>query len=68
VQLAQGVDDETWAYHLKRRDYLRWFRKEIKDEDLAAEAERVERMDGISANESRKVIKKAIEERYTFPR
>jgi hypothetical protein len=39
----------------------------IKDEELAAEAERVENMKGISAGESRELIKKAIEERYTLP-
>jgi hydroxymethylpyrimidine pyrophosphatase-like HAD family hydrolase len=67
VQLAEGVDNDTWNHHLRRGDYSRWFRKEIKDEELAAEAERVENMDGIPADESRGLIKKAIEERYTLP-
>jgi len=67
VQFAEGVDDETWNYHLRRGDYSRWFRKEIKDEELAAQSERVESSDGIPASESRKLIKKAIEERYTLP-
>src|SRR5216683_3355973 len=26
LQLAQGVDDETWLFHLRRGDYTRWFR------------------------------------------
>ncbi|MEO5656357.1 MAG: HAD-IIB family hydrolase, partial [Nitrospiria bacterium] len=38
VQLAQGVDDETWMHHLRRGDYSRWFREAIKDEALADEA------------------------------
>jgi hydroxymethylpyrimidine pyrophosphatase-like HAD family hydrolase len=67
VQLAEGVDDDTWNYHLRKGDYSRWFRKEIKDEELAAEAERVEAMNGVPADESRALIKKAIEERYTLP-
>jgi HAD superfamily hydrolase (TIGR01484 family) len=67
VQLAEGVDDDTWNHHLRRGDYSRWFRKEIKDEELAAETERVENMDGIPADRSRGLIKKAIEERYTLP-
>lgn len=67
MQLAEGVDDDTWSHHLRRGDYSRWFRKEIKDEELAAEAERVENMKGLSADESRELIKKAIEKRYTLP-
>jgi hypothetical protein len=61
------VDDITWNHHLRRSDYSRWFCKEIKDEELAAEAERVESMDNVAADESRKLIKAAIEERYTLP-
>jgi len=38
-QLAEGIDDETWTYHLKRNDYSNWFRICINDEDLAQEAE-----------------------------
>src|SRR5204863_357016 len=25
LELAGGVDDETWLYHLRRGDYSRWF-------------------------------------------
>lgn len=67
VQIADGVDDETWSYHLKRGDYSRWFRKQIKDEELAAEAERVENLENVPPKESRKLIKTAIEEKYTLP-
>ncbi|MGH7766080.1 MAG: HAD-IIB family hydrolase, partial [Candidatus Binatia bacterium] len=67
VQLAEGVDDDTWNHHLRRGDYSRWFRKEIKDEELAAEAERIEATGDIGAGESRKLMKEAIEERYTLP-
>jgi hydroxymethylpyrimidine pyrophosphatase-like HAD family hydrolase len=66
VQLAAGVDDETWLYHLQEGDYSRWFREVIKDEALAAEAERVERA-GLSAAQSRARIKEAIEREYTLP-
>ena len=54
------------TYHLKRGDFSRWFRLSIKDEVLASYAERSERMD-IPPHESRTLIKKAIEERYTAP-
>jgi hypothetical protein len=41
-QIAEGVDDETWLYHLHRGDYSRWFREAIKDDVLADEVARVE--------------------------
>ena len=66
-QLAQGVDDETWFYHLRRSEYSRWFRKIIKDEDLAREAESVERDKNLTAAESRERILSAIDQRYTKP-
>jgi HAD superfamily hydrolase (TIGR01484 family) len=66
-QIGTGVDDDTWLYHLRRGDYSRWFREAIKDEELAADAERIERMERISATESRRRIAEAIETRYTLP-
>jgi len=63
VQMADGVDDETWLFHLKNGDVARWFRDVIKDSDLALEAELMERAD-VSAEESRKHIRSQIEERY----
>ena len=65
TQLADGVDDDTWLYHLRRGDYSAWFRTYIKDPELASEAEAIERRRGISAEESRRAIKHAIEQRYT---
>jgi hydroxymethylpyrimidine pyrophosphatase-like HAD family hydrolase len=66
-QLAEGIDDETWLHHLKRGEYSKWFRRTIKDEDLAAEAERVERDKDLKASESRHRILNAIDQRYTKP-
>jgi hydroxymethylpyrimidine pyrophosphatase-like HAD family hydrolase len=65
LQLAEGVDDDTWMYHLRRGEYSDWFRRVIKDEDLAAEAQQIERMADAPPDESRDLIKAAIEERYT---
>ncbi len=67
MQLAHGVDDETWLHHLRQQDYSRWFREAIKDEALAAEAAGVENQSGLSPKESRELIKAAIERRYTMP-
>lgn len=67
LQLAEGVDDETWLHHLRRNEYSNWFRKHIKDESLANEAERIESDETLDSKESRARIKDAIERRYTAP-
>jgi hypothetical protein len=67
LELAAGVNDETWLHHLKLGEYSNWFRTEIKDEELAREAELAEsKFDG-KADQSRDAIRKAIEARYTLP-
>jgi HAD superfamily hydrolase (TIGR01484 family) len=67
LQLGDGVDDATWEHHLRAGEYSRWFREGIKDEALAAEAGGVERRNNLSAAESRKQIRAAVERRYTQP-
>jgi len=67
IQLAAGVDDETWTHHLRNRDYSRWFREAIKDEGLAAEAAAVEADASLPPEDSRRLIRAAIERRYTLP-
>lgn len=67
IQIGEGVDDETWLYHLHQGDYSRWFREAIKDDTLAEEAETVEQLTHISASQSLNAIKTAIEKRYTLP-
>ena len=65
MQLAEGVDDETWSYHLKRGDYADWFRKMIKNPELADEAEAIAQKTDLSPKESRARIREKIEARYT---
>jgi HAD superfamily hydrolase (TIGR01484 family) len=67
AQIGSGVDDETWLHHLRRGDYSSWIRDAIKDEELAEEAERAEREASDSAEESRRRILGAVEQRYTAP-
>jgi hydroxymethylpyrimidine pyrophosphatase-like HAD family hydrolase len=67
LQLAEGVDDGTWTFHLRRGDYSDWFRKVIKDDHLASRAADVEDLTGVSAEESRRLIAEAVEEHYTLP-
>jgi HAD superfamily hydrolase (TIGR01484 family) len=62
LQLASGVDQETWLFHLKRGDYTAWFRDDIKDEALASEARRIESIE--DAADSREEIAMAIKRRY----
>ncbi len=67
-QLAEGLDDETWLYHLERKEYSEWFKTMIKDDELAEVAEECEADDGkLSPQESRGRILEAIEQRYTAP-
>lgn len=67
MQLADGVDDDTWMHHLRRHDYSAWFRTQIKDEDMAEEAQAIEDKDGVSPAESRALIRAVIEQHYTLP-
>jgi hydroxymethylpyrimidine pyrophosphatase-like HAD family hydrolase len=65
LQLGDGVDDATWLHHLRRGDYSRWFRDVIRDEELAAEASRVERDMHLDTQATRAAIHAAVEQRYT---
>jgi HAD superfamily hydrolase (TIGR01484 family) len=62
LQLAAGVDDATWLFHLQRGDYTVWFREAIKDETLAAEVQCSEADE--DASNSREQVAQAIKRRY----
>jgi hypothetical protein len=66
VQIAEGVDEETWRHHLERGDYSRWAREAIKDVDLADEIASVERA-RLAPAASRRAVADAINRRYTHP-
>jgi HAD superfamily hydrolase (TIGR01484 family) len=67
LELAEGVDDETWEYHFRLGDYSRWFRDAIKDDELADEAQELERSHDAAKPESLPLVREAIERRYTLP-
>jgi hydroxymethylpyrimidine pyrophosphatase-like HAD family hydrolase len=67
LRLAEGVDDQTWLYHLRKGEYSQWFRKRIRDDELGNEAEKVEKENNLSAEESRNRIREIVEEKYTGP-
>jgi hydroxymethylpyrimidine pyrophosphatase-like HAD family hydrolase/energy-coupling factor transporter ATP-binding protein EcfA2 len=67
IQLAEGVDDETWLHHLRQGDYSKWMTKNIKDKELAAEVAEIESHRAASGKESRARVVEAINKRYTAP-
>jgi HAD superfamily hydrolase (TIGR01484 family) len=67
VQIAEGVDDDTWLYHLGHHDYSTWLRHEVKDAELADEVHQVELASDLAPADSRAQIRAAIEKRYTLP-
>jgi hypothetical protein len=66
-QIADGIDEETWLYHLHRGDYSRWFREAVKDNYLADHAARIEQRKDLSPPKTRELIRGLIEARYTLP-
>ena len=69
LQVADGVDDDTWQHHLRQHDYSRWIRTALKDEELADDVAGVEgavdATPDLPAGESRARIRAAVEARYT---
>lgn len=67
LEIADGVDADTWQYHLHRGDYSQWFGEVIGDEELASEARSIERAQTLDPSDSRAKIRAAVERRYTQP-
>jgi hydroxymethylpyrimidine pyrophosphatase-like HAD family hydrolase len=59
-ELAEGVDEATWAYHLARGDYSAWMREMIKDEELADEVAALES----GAPDARRRVLEVVRRRY----
>jgi hydroxymethylpyrimidine pyrophosphatase-like HAD family hydrolase len=67
AEMAAGVDEDTWLYHLRRGDYSRWLNTAIKDDDLADEVAAVEQASHLTSPESRQMVRDAIDRRYMIP-
>ena len=67
MQLADGVDDETWEFHRARGDFSKWVRAQIKDHQLADELAEIETDRKAEPKDTRAAIRAAIEARYTLP-
>jgi len=66
-QIAQGIDEETWLFHLRRGDYSRWFRHAVRDEFLAEETQRFERRTDLPPAQTRQMLTELVQARYTLP-
>lgn len=67
VQLGEGVDEDTWMFHLRRGEYSKWIRSQMKDAELADEVMRVEDDLALTCAASRVRVRAAVEKRYTLP-
>ena len=65
-QLAEGLDDETWEFHLRNGDYGNWFTTSIKDMTLAAEASRICDLVDLSPSATKNLLLTAIKRDYTL--
>lgn len=66
TELAQGVDDDTWMYHLKRHDFSGWIRNSVNDDALAEQVEKIENAEPDPIR-SRAEITKLVQLHYTGP-
>ena len=66
-QIAEGVDDATWLFHLVHGDYSSWLKMVIKDDEMAEIVTELERRRDVSAGESRLLVCDAIRSRYSLP-
>jgi HAD superfamily hydrolase (TIGR01484 family) len=67
MELADGVDDETWRYHLERGEISNWIAEHIKDQPLAQQICAVERNHSLTPAASRQQVRELIEANYTLP-
>jgi hypothetical protein len=64
MRMAEGVDDETWCFHLKAGHLDEWFRWIVKNRELADEVRAIGSED-CAPEETRQRIIDAIRARYT---
>jgi HAD superfamily hydrolase (TIGR01484 family) len=67
AQLAAGVDDATWIYHLHNSDYSRWIRESVKDPAVADEIAGIEKDRALNPGQSRERILDTLRIHYMMP-
>lgn len=68
LQIADGVDDDTWEHHLRNGDYSAWFVQVVKDEDLAHEIAAIGTATSLDARQTRALVREAVSRRYATSR
>jgi hypothetical protein len=66
-QIAAGIDEDTWLYHLRRGDYSCWLREAIKDAALADRVRTIETRHDLEPETARELVCREIELVYTLP-
>jgi hypothetical protein len=66
-QIAAGIDQNTWMFHLRNNDYSRWIREAVRDPWLAEQIEPIERRGDLSPQHTRDLVRGIISARYTLP-
>ena len=56
MQMGDGVDDDTWTYHLRQGDYEHWFRNVLKDSALADHVHKLRKNGKLPADETRQQV------------
>lgn len=64
TQIAEGIDDETWMYHLKKKEYSAWIRDAVGDEELADLIKKEEENNNNPLTSKRNILQ-YITEKYT---
>jgi len=67
LQIGEGLDEDTWLFHLSRGDYEKWFRHVINDAELADAIAAIAQNPACTAASSRAAIRNEIMTRYTTP-
>jgi len=65
LEIGQGVDEETWLFHLRRGDYSRWIGQTLDDAELAEDLAEVERDESLDAAASRDRVRDLVTAKYT---
>lgn len=67
LQMADGIDDETWQHHLENGDFAKWFRNSLQDESLARAADKIASQPGLAPFETKQRLRAVVEQEYQIP-
>ena len=67
LQVGDGVDADSYLFHLRNGDFERWMRTSVKDGGLADEVAAIAADERLPVGEIRALVRSAVETRYTAP-